>query len=617
MTTTTTPQPKAKKIDPMMNGVAEYLKAGPAPLLQILSRVFRHPGPTPADAMALSRVLCEDSRFAIGDDAGQATAYLVEQPPAAKPEEPKSIADLMSADDKLANDAKALHATTALDEVAKVEASKFVAEVTGQKTHPPIPNVGEAVEATPGPHFTEASGPVEVVGAAEPVTTASVAPATLTGIDRLWDPALTRDYTTEEADELAAAFYAKTGTSAPFKEPTQGESKSAEDRAHLYRVWFKANQERVAALVAAPVTTAPAAPAPVTIEADADKASMRAEIDRLRRELQAEKDNSRAYADKISGQHDAAAKVKGLEAKLDAAKQMVGGIKVELAAANNELAALVLGDAQQVHPALKPAPTADDEGDDDQDDDQDDDAPAPKAKKEPKPKAEKKPKAAKPPKEPKAPTPPPYAGPALPWAYGVAPDQVTAGDSLPNDQKITQAQLRAALVEHIPQGVEVTKLKPKQVITVKGIPHLARQANDTGTRWFLQTLYSQPEWNGCGYGDTYGRPVEGLDDNNETKSKREAGGPDCGRMVKIGAKLYVLTPEKVGTVLTFDKADRNPAIPGIVATAAAIADAMATHSVGEGAKEPEAQPIAPASSTPAAPVDGVPIEAAHDEMPQG
>lgn len=486
MTTATQP-PKPKTANRSNDGVAAYLIGGPCLLSTLLDKVFNHPqSDDKASQISLARVLSEDVRFGIGDDAGRPTAFLVKQKDAAPApvEQPKSIQDMVDADAKLAADVAALHAAS-----------------------PKLPDA--------------------------PVP-ASVAPLTPTDAAKLSE------------------------------------------------------------IVAAPMEQAAVAAPAVAIAADATMASMQAEIDRLRGEVILARHDADAYREKISNQHDAAAKVASLEAKMEAAKATVGGIKLELAAANTALASLVLGDAQQTHPALKPGTPPTDEDDDEGDDNDDGEVglfagatrkPKAKAKKEPKPKGEKKPRADKVPMS---------TEPSIPWSYGVAPDQIVNADSLDVGNGYTQAQLRAALVEHIPQGVEVAKLKPKQVVTVKGIPHLARQANDTGTRWFLQVLYSQPEWNGSGLADTYGRPVEGLDDHAEGKANREKGGPDCGRMVKIGAKLYVLTPESLGTVLTFEQGDRA-ALPVDGTPAAAIANAMATHSVGEGAKEPEAQPDAGAA----------------------
>lgn len=59
----------------------------------------------------------------------------------------------------------------------------------------------------------------------------------------------------------------------------------------------------------------------------------------------------------------------------------------------------------------------------------------------------------------------------------------------------------------------------------------------------------------------YGPPVAGVDASDEAKATRTAGGVDCGRMVKVGAKQFVVGPMEAAMVLTVAEVDQKAAKP--------------------------------------------------------
>lgn len=62
-------------------------------------------------------------------------------------------------------------------------------------------------------------------------------------------------------------------------------------------------------------------------------------------------------------------------------------------------------------------------------------------------------------------------------------------------------------------------------------------------KFLLLPIFSIDEWQQLCEKD-FGRAVDGFDQNNEAKARRTAGGPDCGRIVKVGRKKGVVAPMK-------------------------------------------------------------------------
>lgn len=78
-----------------------------------------------------------------------------------------------------------------------------------------------------------------------------------------------------------------------------------------------------------------------------------------------------------------------------------------------------------------------------------------------------------------------------------------------------------------------------------GYPHIpAWQA-----QWHLQPLYSKDEWQQL-FEEQFGRAVKGFDQGDEAQAARQLGGIDCGRVVKVGRKEWVVGPRSQLLVLT-------------------------------------------------------------------
>lgn len=133
------------------------------------------------------------------------------------------------------------------------------------------------------------------------------------------------------------------------------------------------------------------------------------------------------------------------------------------------------------------------------------------------------------------------------WAYAVAPDQVLAGDTVGLDL----LRLRALLRHDLPPADKPHQLGASGIVEVKASKYVVRDHSEKGDRWFLQPLFTKDEWQQL-HEAAYGRAVEDFDQNDEAKATRTAGGADCGRVVKVGAKKFVLGPESHGLVVTID-----------------------------------------------------------------
>jgi hypothetical protein len=111
----------------------------------------------------------------------------------------------------------------------------------------------------------------------------------------------------------------------------------------------------------------------------------------------------------------------------------------------------------------------------------------------------------------------------------------------------TLQQLDAVLVEELKPGKRPKNLT-KFAVEIRGAAYLVRQHSPDDSRWFLQALMDPAAWEQTQEAQ-YGRPVVNYDDNAEAKGKRQSGGPDCGRLVKIGKREVVLAPESMGLVV--------------------------------------------------------------------
>jgi hypothetical protein len=111
--------------------------------------------------------------------------------------------------------------------------------------------------------------------------------------------------------------------------------------------------------------------------------------------------------------------------------------------------------------------------------------------------------------------------------------------------------LSNALFEEFKPGKKAKDVG-KMGVEIKGSGYLIRQHSPDKTRWFAQLMVDQGIWEEK-YAAEYGQPITSYDTNTETKSDRTKGGPDCGKVVKVGKKTVVLAPESHGLVIVASK----------------------------------------------------------------
>lgn len=116
----------------------------------------------------------------------------------------------------------------------------------------------------------------------------------------------------------------------------------------------------------------------------------------------------------------------------------------------------------------------------------------------------------------------------------------------------TAAELEVAATN----GGRIAPGKVSKVFALTVFEHpcyvLGSRLEGTVRRWYIQPLLRPDEWDQL-YLEKYGRPVEEADQNAEAKAKRQAGGVDCGRVVRVGkaqGKKYVVAPREMVLVLT-------------------------------------------------------------------
>jgi hypothetical protein len=122
------------------------------------------------------------------------------------------------------------------------------------------------------------------------------------------------------------------------------------------------------------------------------------------------------------------------------------------------------------------------------------------------------------------------------------------------DYGITYSALLDSLIapEGLPPGEKAPKVK---AITATGYSWLVvdgwRGTELEDASFALVQLLKKDDWRDV-HQDTYGPAVPGFDANDEAKSKRIAGGPDCGRIVHVaGVKGdFVVGPRDAAWVLT-------------------------------------------------------------------
>lgn len=131
------------------------------------------------------------------------------------------------------------------------------------------------------------------------------------------------------------------------------------------------------------------------------------------------------------------------------------------------------------------------------------------------------------------------------WNYNVAADQVIPLDQIPG---LNFLHLCNQIRGELPYQSEVHQIG-SEVIEVKGGRYLLRESSMDDRRWFAQPVLTKDEWQQL-HEEEYGRPLKDFDQNDEAKATRQAGGEDCGRLVRVSRSLCVLGPEKHGIVIT-------------------------------------------------------------------
>jgi hypothetical protein len=239
--------------------------------------------------------------------------------------------------------------------------------------------------------------------------------------------------------------------------------------------------------------TAPPQTAAPEANSQTEVQQLRQEVERLGREL-------RAHQEREAREKEAAGLVRATEHELEGAKAHTAAIKEKLAQANQALAAIVMGGAQTSFLEKKP----EDAGE------------------EPASEAERR------------------------WLGCKQVDAEKARVTFP------------AIDEVCPMGHEplAPSEKPLSVtpVTLYGeLPFLVAEHYGTdGFRCFAcLPLLSKDEWQQL-YEAKYGRAVEGFDQSDEAKHQRQLGGPDCGRVVKLGRKKAVVGPKEQALIVCFE-----------------------------------------------------------------
>lgn len=263
------------------------------------------------------------------------------------------------------------------------------------------------------------------------------------------------------------------------------------------------------------------------------KAKKLTPMEALKEENKRLKDELAAHRKRVDTEHSLTAQVRRRERELEAAKSVVGGCKQALGDAIKELTDYLSGGVQTEHPDLTPKP-------------------------------------ALPPKE-EAPAPT-----AEPARYNLPVDQRIAVDLKPED-------LAGLVIRSIPQADKPTKIDKKLIHEFMGMPYIVRQGypEEKPTRFFLQALKSKDEWQQLCEAD-FGRAVEGFDQSDEAKAQRQIGGEDCGRVVTVGQKKFVLGPERFGLVLVCEAAEKAAEVE-----AKKIAFPVSGKDAASGEREPE------------------------------
>ncbi len=265
-------------------------------------------------------------------------------------------------------------------------------------------------------------------------------------------------------------------------------------------------------------------------------------MEQLKQQVKKLQDELAAHRKRVDTEHSLSSQVRKRERELEAAKSVVGGCKQALADAIKELTDFLTGGVQTSHPDLQPPP-------------------------------------ALPPKEEPA-----------------APSTEPSRYNLPVDQRIDVMDApevyASKVIAKIMQADKPTKIDKKAVVEVMGLPYLVRQGypEEKPTRFFLQSLKTKDEWAQLCEAD-FGRCVNGFDQSEEAKNQRQLGGEDCGRVVVVGQKKFVLGPERFGLVLVCEAAEKAAEIE-----AKKIAFPVSGKDAAAGEREPES--LGPADVAP-------------------
>jgi hypothetical protein len=258
-------------------------------------------------------------------------------------------------------------------------------------------------------------------------------------------------------------------------------------------------------------------------------------VEQLRADLKKARDELAAHVKRVNAEHRLTNKVKICALSVDRAKSAVSAAKQEHADSVKELTDFLSGEVQTEHPDLKPSPNL-----------------------------------------------PPATD--ITQTNGVAGEQPTMGPTLsfpPSDQVQPIEEINAPQHFALPKDQRlVTQLTPKELIervialipadikplsvkitqTVQPIGEIFYLIRDcfpevNPTRFFCQQLFSLDEWQQT-HETEFGRFIKGMDFSDDTKAKRMTGGPDCGRVVVMNKRMYVLGPEREGLVLICEAAEK-------------------------------------------------------------
>lgn len=123
------------------------------------------------------------------------------------------------------------------------------------------------------------------------------------------------------------------------------------------------------------------------------------------------------------------------------------------------------------------------------------------------------------------------------WAKRVTPEVSVAIKFALTAEKLDQAMLTSC-------GLIATGEKPPvNVVTAWDRPHLVVGSitRDGHMLWYLQPLYQKDEWRDL-FEDLHGKPIALADQTDEARDQRQTGGIDCGRVVKVGRKDWIVGP---------------------------------------------------------------------------